>query len=199
VSTGYLLSSAIIMPIIALLSSRFGRKRFYMVSVLLFTGASMLCGIAWDLTSMVIFRIIQGMGGGTLIPMSQALLRETFPHEEQGTAMASMGSAPYWGRPSTHARRMAHRQLFMALDLLHQRAGRRHQHSPYHAVYQGSALSAAGEGKLDFAGLFFMAIGLGALQVMLEKATRRTGFPRTSSDTLRLPPASALPFSYGGS
>jgi DHA2 family multidrug resistance protein len=77
VATGYLLSSVIIMPIIALLSSRFGRKRFYILSVLLFTGASMLCGIAWDLTSIVIFRIIQGMGGGTLIPMSQALLRET--------------------------------------------------------------------------------------------------------------------------
>ena len=91
VATGYLLSAVIVMPIIALLSSRIGRKRFYILSVLLFTGASMLCGIAWDLPSIVIFRIIQGMGGGTLIPMSQALLRETFPHDEQGTAMGIYG------------------------------------------------------------------------------------------------------------
>ena len=91
VSTGYILSSVIIMPIVALLSSRFGRKRFYIFSVILFTGASMLCGIAWDLPSMVIFRILQGIGGGTLIPVAQAILRETFPPEEQAMAMGIYG------------------------------------------------------------------------------------------------------------
>ena len=51
----------------------------------------MLCGIAWDLTSMVTFRIIQGIGGGALIPVSQAILRETFPPEEQAMAMGIYG------------------------------------------------------------------------------------------------------------
>jgi DHA2 family multidrug resistance protein len=77
VSTGYILSNVIIMPIVAFLSSRFGRKNFYIFSVLSFTIASMLCGIAWDLPSMVVFRIIQGIGGGALIPLSQSILRET--------------------------------------------------------------------------------------------------------------------------
>src|SRR5208283_1325764 len=91
VSTGYILSNVIIMPIIALLSFRFGRKRFYLFSVAVFTASSMLCGAAWDLPSMVVFRVIQGIGGGTLIPLAQAMLRETFPVEEQATAMSLYG------------------------------------------------------------------------------------------------------------
>jgi len=87
VSTAYILANVIVMPLIALISSRFGRKRFYLFSMALFTVASVFCGIAWDLTSIVIFRIIQGFGGGTIIPLSQAILLETFPKEEQGTAM----------------------------------------------------------------------------------------------------------------
>ena len=90
-STGYILSNVIIMPIVAFLSSRFGRKNFYIFSVLSFTVASMLCGIAWDLSSMVIFRIIQGIGGGALIPISQSILRETYPPEEQAMAMGIYG------------------------------------------------------------------------------------------------------------
>ena len=67
VATGYILSNVIVMPIIALLSSRFGRKRFLIFSVFLFTLSSMLCGAAWSLTSMVVFRVLQGIGGGVLI------------------------------------------------------------------------------------------------------------------------------------
>src|SRR6187551_188012 len=79
VVTGYILANVIIMPIIALLSSRFGRKRFYIASVITFTIASMLCGVARSLPLVVFFRILQGVGGGVLITVSQAILRETFP------------------------------------------------------------------------------------------------------------------------
>src|SRR5664280_2590819 len=91
VSTGYILANVIIMPIVAFLSSRFGRKNFYIFSVFSFTIASMLCGIAWNLPSMVVFRIIQGIGGGALIPISQSILRETFPPKEQAMAMGIYG------------------------------------------------------------------------------------------------------------
>src|SRR3954468_10807855 len=64
VVTAYILAQVIVMPITGLLSSRFGRKRFYMSSVVLFTLASMACGLAHTLTTMVIFRIVQGFGGG---------------------------------------------------------------------------------------------------------------------------------------
>jgi MFS transporter, DHA2 family, multidrug resistance protein len=91
VVTGYILSSVVIMPIIALLSSRFGRKRLYIISVVLFTVASMACGLARTLGLMVLFRIVQGIGGGVLMTVSQAILRETFPPEEQGLAMGIFG------------------------------------------------------------------------------------------------------------
>jgi MFS transporter, DHA2 family, multidrug resistance protein len=80
-----------IMPLVAFFASRFGRKRFLMFSVLLFTGGSIMCGMARGMTTMVFFRIIQGIGGGALMPVSQAILRETFAPEEQGIAMGIFG------------------------------------------------------------------------------------------------------------
>jgi len=91
VVTGYILANVIIMPLVALLSQRFGRKNFYMASVVIFTLASMACGLARNLPAMVFFRALQGIGGGVLLTVSQAILRETFPAEEQGTAMGIFG------------------------------------------------------------------------------------------------------------
>src|SRR5262249_14155864 len=82
VVTAYILSNVIIMPIIAMLSARFGRKRIYLASVVLFTASSMACGLARTLPLMVFFRVLQGAGGGVLQTVSQAILRETFPPEE---------------------------------------------------------------------------------------------------------------------
>ena len=184
VATGYLLSTVIIMPIIGLLSSRFGRKRFYILSVLLFTGASMLCGIAWDLTSIVVFRIIQGMGGGTLIPMSQALLRETFPHDEQGMAMGIYGLGtilgpafgPTLGGWLTDS--YSWRWIFyinVPVGVLNILLIMQFIKDPPYLVRE--------RGKLDFAGLFFMSVGLGALQIMLERGEREAWF---ESDLIRI-------------
>ncbi|HEX9407629.1 MAG TPA: DHA2 family efflux MFS transporter permease subunit, partial [Thermoanaerobaculia bacterium] len=91
VVTGYILANVIIMPLVALLSQRFGRKNFYMANVVVFTIASMACGLARNLPAMVFFRALQGIGGGVLLTVSQAILRETFPAEEQGTAMGIFG------------------------------------------------------------------------------------------------------------
>src|SRR6267154_5680638 len=88
---GYMLSNVIIMPLIAWLSARFGRKRVYVASVLLFTAASMCCGLARTLPAMVTFRVLQGAGGGVLMTASQAILREAFPAAEQGVAMGVYG------------------------------------------------------------------------------------------------------------
>jgi len=91
VVTGYMLSNVIIMPLIAWLSVRFGRKRMYAASALLFTAASMCCGLARTLPMMVLFRVLQGAGGGVLMTVSQAILREAFPLHEQGIAMGVYG------------------------------------------------------------------------------------------------------------
>jgi len=91
VVSGYILSTVLIMPIIAMLSARFGRKRFYQASVILFTVASMACGMSHSLPEIVFFRVLQGVGGGVLITVAQAILRETFPVKEQGMAMGLYG------------------------------------------------------------------------------------------------------------
>src|SRR5262249_8089467 len=86
-----ILAQVILMPITGMLSQRFGRKNVLMFSVAMFTLASMLCGLARNLPLMVVFRVLQGIGGGALITIPQAILRETFPAEEQGMAMGLYG------------------------------------------------------------------------------------------------------------
>lgn len=91
VLTAYLVANAIVLPLSGWFSTLFGRKNFYIACVVLFTVSSTLCGLAPSLLMLVIFRILQGLGGGALQPISQAVLRETFPREKQGMAMAVYG------------------------------------------------------------------------------------------------------------
>jgi DHA2 family multidrug resistance protein len=91
VLTSYLVSNAIVLPLSGWFSSLIGRKRFYMICVGVFTISSMLCGLAPSLEMLIIFRILQGIGGGALQPISQAILVESFPRHKQGMAMAVYG------------------------------------------------------------------------------------------------------------
>ena len=90
--TSYLVANAIILPMTGWLASMFGRKRLLMLSVVGFTASSFLCGLAPNLASLVVFRIVQGATGGALQPLSQAVLLEAFPPHERGKAMA------FWGQ-----------------------------------------------------------------------------------------------------
>ncbi len=89
--TSYLVSNAIVLPITGWLANHFGRKRLLMTSVVGFTAASFLCGLAPNLPLLILFRVIQGAAGGSLQPLSQAVLLEAFRPEERGKAMA------FWG------------------------------------------------------------------------------------------------------
>lgn len=93
VLTSYLVANAIALPLSAWFSAILGRKRFYMLSVALFTLASLACGLAPTLTVLVFFRVIQGLVGGGLQPCEQAILADTFPAERRGTAFAVAGIA----------------------------------------------------------------------------------------------------------
>lgn len=95
--TSYLAANAIIIPMTGWLSRFFGRKRFLIFSVTLFTLSSLLCGIAWNIQSLVVFRILQGLAGGSLQPISQSILLETFPPYLHGTAMAIFGVGIMFG------------------------------------------------------------------------------------------------------
>ncbi len=91
VSTAYILASVIVIPLTGFLGDLFGRKRYFVGSIVLFTASSFFCGAAHSLSALIIWRIIQGIGGGALMTVSQAVLFESFPPEEAGTAMALFG------------------------------------------------------------------------------------------------------------
>ena len=87
--TSYLVSNAIILPASGWLARRFGRKRFLLTCIVLFTASSLVCGLATSLGMLILARVIQGAGGGALQPISQAILLESFPPEKRGMAMAA--------------------------------------------------------------------------------------------------------------
>ncbi len=91
VLTSYIVAAAIVMPLTGFLSARFGRKRIFMASIVGFTITSMLCGAAMNLTQIVLFRLLQGVFGASLVPLSQAVLLDTYPRERHGPAMALWG------------------------------------------------------------------------------------------------------------
>jgi len=177
VATGYLLSNVIVMPMIAMLSARFGRKKFYLFSILLFTITSMLCGVAWDLTALIVFRALQGIGGGAIIPISQAILRESFPPEEQGKIIGIYGLGvilgpafgPTLGGWLTDT--YSWRWIFfinVPVGLINLVLISRYIHDPVYLVRD--------KGRLDYGGLAFLTLGLGSLQLFLEKGQQWNWF-----------------------
>jgi DHA2 family multidrug resistance protein len=95
--SSYLVSNAVVIPITGWLSRIFGRKRYLLFSISLFTISSFLCGASWSLATLIFFRVLQGMGGGGLQPVSQSILLETFPPHQHGMAMAIFGMGIMFG------------------------------------------------------------------------------------------------------
>ena len=87
----YLVANAIVIPMSGWLSRLFGRKNYQIGSIVLFTVSSFMCGSAWSLPSLIFFRVLQGMAGGGLVPVSQSILLEAFPPKQHGVAMAIFG------------------------------------------------------------------------------------------------------------
>ena len=177
VATAYILSSVIIMPIVAFLNSRFGRKSFYMFCVGLFTLSSMLCGMAWNLGSIAAFRALQGIGGGALIPIAQAILRETWPLEEQGTAMGIYGMGVVLGPAlgPTVGGWITDQYSWPWIFYINVPVGiinlwlvSRHIQDPPYLVRE--------KGDIDLPGIVFLIIGLGGLQFLLEKGEQYDWF-----------------------
>jgi DHA2 family multidrug resistance protein len=93
VVTTYLVSNAIILTASSFLARMLGRKTFFLICLALFTVSSVLCGFAWNLQSLLLFRILQGLGGGGMVPVSQSILADSFPPEKRGQAFALFGVA----------------------------------------------------------------------------------------------------------
>ncbi|MGA2002089.1 MAG: DHA2 family efflux MFS transporter permease subunit [Terriglobales bacterium] len=180
VLTSYLVSNAIVLPLSGWLSSIVGRKHFYMGCVALFTISSFLCGFAPNLPMLIFFRVLQGAGGGGLQPSEQAILADTFPPAKRGMAFAVYGIAvvmapaigPTLGGWITD--NFSWRWIFFVnipvgiLSLL--LTSRLIQDPPY---FKRRKLS---ETHIDYIGLGLVAVGLGTLQVVLDKGQREDWF-----------------------
>jgi DHA2 family multidrug resistance protein len=175
VLTSYLVSNAIVLPISAWLANRFGRKRFYMSCVALFTVSSALCGLAPTLGLLVLFRILQGLGGGGLAPSEQAILADTFPPKMRGMAFAMYGMAvvvapaigPTLGGWITD--NFAWNWIFyinvpVGLISLYL-TNRLVEDPPYLKLEREKSLGV----KVDWTGLALISLGIGCLQVALDK------------------------------
>ncbi len=198
VLTSYLVSNAIVLPLSGWLSSIVGRKRFYMGCVALFTVSSFLCGFAPNLPALIIFRILQGAGGGGLQPSEQAILADTFPPAKRGMAFAVYGIAvvmapaigPTLGGWITD--NYSWRWIFFVnipvgiLSLV--LTSRLIQDPPY---FRRRKLS---ETKIDYIGLGFVALGLGALQIVLDKGQRDDWFESNFILILAIVSAASLLF-----
>ena len=180
VLTSYLVSNAIILPLSGWLSLLMGRKKFYMSCVLLFTISSFLCGIAPSLPLLVLFRIIQGVGGGGLQPSEQAILADTFPPRQRGMAFAIYGIAvvtapaigPTLGGWITD--NFTWRWIFFinipvgALSLF--LTSFMLEDPPYFIKERMARLKK--KVTVDYWGIIFIALGLGFLQIVLDKGER---------------------------
>jgi DHA2 family multidrug resistance protein len=173
VLTSYLVSNAIILPISGWLAVTFGRKRFFMSCLVMFTVSSLLCGIAPSLGALLLFRVLQGAGGGGLQPMAQAILADSFPPQKRGLAFAVYGITavlaptigPTLGGWITF--NYSWRWIFfinLPVGLLALALVFRFVEDP---PYLGR-LKAAGV-KLDYIGIALLVLGVGALQVLLDK------------------------------
>jgi DHA2 family multidrug resistance protein len=140
VLTSYLVSNAIVLPMSAWLSRVFGRKRYYMLCVGLFTATSFLCGLAPSLTVLLLARVLQGVGGGGLAPVEQAILVDTFPPEERASAFGlysmAIVIAPAIGPPLGG---WITDNFFLAMGFLHQYSDRHHLDAAVEPSGSGSA------------------------------------------------------------
>jgi DHA2 family multidrug resistance protein len=173
VLTSYLVSNAIILPISGWLAGTFGRKRFFMACLGVFTVSSLLCGLAPSLEILLLFRVLQGAGGGGLQPMAQAILADTFPPQQRGLAFALYGitaiMAPTIG--PTLGGWITFNYSWRWIFFINIPVGiatwllvRRFVEDPPYL----SRIKAAGI-KLDYIGIALLTLGIGALQVLLDK------------------------------
>jgi DHA2 family multidrug resistance protein len=180
VSTGYVVASVIIMPLTAWLGARFGRKRIYLSGLTLFLIGSFFCGAARTLPTLVFFRILQGLGAGSLQPTEQAILRETFPPKEQGMAMGLYGFAIMLGPAigPTLGGYIVDNYSWPWIFYINLPVGLVGLVMVWRIVHDPPYLERA-KGSVDWLGMGLLVVGLGALQTLLEQGEQYNWFEST--------------------
>jgi DHA2 family multidrug resistance protein len=177
VLTSYIVANAIIIPLTGWCAAYFGRKRFFIFSILLFVFGSLMAGASPNLQTLVFCRVLQGLGGGAMMPMSQAILMETFPPEQQAVAMSVWGmgmmigpvGGPILGGWITD--NYSWRWIFyinVPIGITAALMVAVFVHDPSY-IRRGIK-------KIDWWGLWLLAIGITCVQVMLDKGERLDWF-----------------------
>jgi DHA2 family multidrug resistance protein len=179
VSTGYMMANIVVIPMTGWFQRRFGYRRYFAGSIALFTAASALCGLAWNLPSLIVFRAIQGLGGGAIIPTAQSILFARYPRKEHGMAAAMFGlgaiTGPLLG-PSIGGYLIdfsSWHWIFMVnvpIGLLVAFLTWRFVKQPNFAPPSGAAA------QVDVFGIVLLALGMASLQYVLEEGNREGWF-----------------------
>jgi DHA2 family multidrug resistance protein len=179
VVTAYIVANVVVVPLTPWLQARFGTRNYYVASILIFTSASAMCGLSGSFATLVLWRIIQGLGGGGLISSSQTILRSLFPPERQGTAQAFFAAGTIVGPTAGPilggwiTENASWQWCFLvnvpigllaaglcATLLRNERPGK--------------------AGPLDTVGVALLVIGLGSLQYVLDQGERKDWFDDTT-------------------
>jgi DHA2 family multidrug resistance protein len=185
VSTGFALANVIVMPLTAFLGRLFGQKRVYLASLVLFIIGSALCGMARSLTTLVLFRVVQGLGAGALQPTEQAILRQTFPPKEQGMAMALFAMAVMVGPAigPTLGGYIVDNYSWPWIFYINLPVGALAVFMVTSFVHEAEDIAAANRKaaaeqrkNMDWAGIALLSVGLASLQYGLEEGQRNDWF-----------------------
>ena len=185
VLTSYLVANAVVLPLSAWLSRVFGRKNYYMTCVALFTASSFLCGLAPSLSTLIFFRVLQGIGGGGLAPVEQAILVDTFPPAKRAAAFAlysmAIVTAPAIGPPlggwiTDH---FSWRWVFLInipVGLISLLLTSRLVADPPEFTREVEKARGAGKLRIDYVGILLVALGFACLEVVLDRGQREDWF-----------------------
>lgn len=185
ISTGYAVAMVLVMPLTAFLGRMFGQKRVYMSCLALFLVGSALCGMARSLTSLVLYRALQGFGAGALQPTEQAILRQTFSAKEQGMAMALFGMAVMLGPaigPTLGGYIVDHYSwpwifyINLPIGVLGLLMVATFVHEDEEIRQANHALAEAQRRNVDWWGIGLLTVGLATLQYFLEEGARLDWF-----------------------
>src|ERR1700761_5197846 len=176
VITAYAIANVIIIPMTSFLTNTLGRRKYYIGSIIVFVVCSFMCGSAGNIWTLVIFRFLQGLGGGALLSVSQAVIFELFPKEKQGVASAIFGIGVFIGPTigPTMGGIITENYSWPLIFYINIPIGILAAVSCYFLLTEPQIKQAVK--KVDWPGIILLAVGIGSLQTVLERGQTEDWF-----------------------